>query len=250
MTNLLFLLNEYALSGTVTANTTATGYPAANLVTGWRGEKWKASAAAASHNIDFDLGADNGPVNACFVADAKWFQSEATAGSITLQHSTDDVTYTDIADHDCDTDALSGPHNKDLILYDGAYTDTARRYGRVILESTNDVQAELTKVYLGAAFDPGRDPSAMTITRSRAQYASHAVYSLSLDYIDISYAKALQMIDWIGRVSDYHPIVLFTVTDHAALLDLKCLHCRVLDWRAPQEITNRNNFTLFLEQII
>jgi hypothetical protein len=249
MTNLLYLLNEHVVSGgVVTPSSEATGYEAENLITGYPGSHWKAAAADTDHDIVFNLGAANGPINEVFIRDLSWFKADGDGAAIALNDGSDGAGWSEFkADSEL---TLYGPRATDYIYYDSSQVTAADRYFQLELSSTNSVQAELGKLYAGVAFDPGRDPVAMTITKKRGVFDTNPTHRLSLEYVDLSYTKAMQMIEWIGKRASYHPIVIFSVTDHDALLGYRCMFCQVLEWSAPQEITNRNNFSLVLEELI
>jgi len=249
MSNLKFLLNEKTLSYEALApSSEATGFEAVNLLSGYRGAWWQAESAATSHDIYIELGAGNGPIDTVYIGNANWFKADATAATIIAYESDDGVAWAEIVSDS--TIDLVGPHLTDWIYHSAGRGLSADCYFDLVLEGSADFTAEIGKLYVGEAFDPGRDPSKMVITRRRSVYGSKPIYRFAIDYVDLSYAKASEMMELICKRADWHPFVMFTASNHTPLLDMECVLVRVLEWSAPQEMTNRNNFSLTLEEII
>jgi hypothetical protein len=249
MSNLKFLLNDKTLNYEALApSSEATGFEAVNLFSGYRGAWWKSETETTSHDIYLELGAGNGAIDTIYIGNANWFKADAPDAAIEAYESDDGVAWAEIV---VDTTVeLCGPHLTDWIYHSAGRGLSADCYFDLVLAGSDDFTAEIGKLYVGEAFDPGRDPSKMVITRRRTVYASKPVYRFALEYVDLSYTKASEMMELICKRADWHPFVIFTEANHGPLLDMECVLVRVIEWNAPQEITNRNNFSLTLEEII
>lgn len=255
-TNLLFGTNRYQRTAGKTATSTATGYDVNDVATGPLGNRWKPSAAGTSHFIKYELNAGEGGCNYFAIAQASriladgWrpeliFKTAAPpdiAGSYVEFKDTGDLTYAD----------LVGPNGEDYIYYDSAGVgDSTHIYQLLTIEHADGYTPELSKLYCGTAFDIGRDPVGLTFRRLRDGTARRKpIYEFDLRYEDISYANTLIFRSTIADLASYHPICMFTATNHAVLLNMKCVFCQVLNVQTPQIVTSRNEISFTLRELI
>ena len=252
-TNLLIGTNRYQRGATHTATSTATGYSINDVATGPIANRWKANAAGTSHYIKYQLAAGQGGCNYFAVAQANRILADGWLPELIFATSDNNSDWTEFKDTDDLTYAdLVGPNGEDYIYYDSAGVgDSTHIYQRLTIEHSRGYTPELSKLYCGTAFDIGRDPAGITIRRLRDGTARRkSVYEIDLLYADISYANALIFRSTIADVSSYHPVVLFTATNHAVLHNMKCIFGQVLNVAMPQRVTSRNEISFTFRELI
>jgi hypothetical protein len=109
-----------------------------------------------------------------------------------------------------------------------------------------------SKLFLGTAFDPGRDPSADVIaTRTRPKGAQRrAAYTLELKWEGLTYAKAVSMYQKYMKPRRHNPIILFTSSYHDILFGHRVLFGRVLSVTVPPRVTDFCDVTMTFEEQI
>ena len=250
-TNLLFGTNVEALGATTySASSEAAGYNVEDLFTCGRGEHWKPVSACDEHMMGY-RNADT-EVNYLAVIDAVYHVLGGTAPEFELKHSSNDADWTAWKDTgSLSSSDLAGPNDKDYIYYNA--TSATDEYWRLYMVDSAASTPEVGKVFFGKALDIGRDPSTVEIKVIRENQAlKKPIHEIRLGYKDISYANTKTFLDEVGEISDYHPIVVFTATNHQVLLNNKVMLCRIRpgSLNTPQEITARNNISFVLEELI
>lgn len=252
-TNLLIGHNVERRGSGATATNTATGYDGANLTSGSSLDRWKAGSAGTS--FDLEATGTAGTTNYLALHRADLCILDDAACELDLYTGLDVDTYGDIvSDSGVLTSAnLVGPHARDYLVYTatpwGEATDTAVK---LVITYGASGTPELSKFYAGTAFDMGRDPIELAYRRTRNTYsAEHALYEISISWVDVTYAKAMLFKNNILEVSSYHPIVLFTAANHAVLPNsCRCIWCEIIDAAMPQRVTSKNDITLQLRELV
>lgn len=252
MTNLLIGHNRYFVSSTATAEGTATGYSANNLKTGSRADTWKAAAAGTDSWVKYQVGAGEGACNYFWIAHADYVIKDDAAPSFVFATSSDDSSYSTWRDTGTLTAAnLIGPNSEDFLYYNATGTPAANVYIKLTINYGAAGTQEIAKLYTGTALDLGRDPVAITIGKARgAASAMHSRHAINLEYQDISRANAALLTTTVCDVADYHPIVLFTVTNHGPLNNWQAVHVRLVDYDMPQVLHDKNDLSLSFEELI
>ena len=248
-TNLLFGTNIEALESTSSdASSTESGYDTDNLWTASRDLHWMADTAGTSHYVGYRNAST--AVNYFAVCRADYHILGGTNPKLYMRYSANDADFSTWGTTDILTSAnLCGPNSQDYVYYN-ATTATAE-YWRLYLTDTASVQPEAAGVYFGTALDLGRDPDGIDISVVRyGQSNKKARHDISLSYTDISYTLAMQLYNEVVERADYHPIVLFTTTNHQVLFNSKMIQVRLIDGPTKQEITGRNNIELTFREVI
>jgi hypothetical protein len=250
MTNLLYALNDDALESiTVTASSTATGYYADNLITGGRWEHWRAGSAGTTHTIVYDFGGEVAP-NTVAICRADLCVKDDDTVEFKVEHSDDDSSYTEWFDETVETDDLMGPNNEDWIYYDATQAEE-HRYWRLTITYSASGLPELSKVFICAAYDIGRDPDMQSLRKVRMEETMHKpARDLHLSYKGIAYDTAMHLLDTLSQGLQELSIVAFAADYDGILVGDSVLHCQVLDISTPQHMTDYNNIELWLRELI
>ncbi len=249
MTNLLIGTNNALIGATVTASSEATGYEAANVLAGGRRDLWKPDAAGASHTVTFDLGTA-AAVDFLALGRADLAIKAGALSGATLAYSDDDNTYATWHDAGALTAAdLVGPNLGDYV-YAGAIS-AAHRYWKLSLDYSANATPALAHCFFGTALDLGRDPVGFSVKRMRLQETQDKpVYEITISWAGVSYTKAMELKEQVLDRADFSPIVLLSDGYDDILNDHGCMWCKVISSSMPQQITNQNDITLAVREII
>lgn len=250
--NLLFGLNQDVMLGTTDASSTATGYDVDNLITGSRNWHWK-SATGSTSGTYIRYARSGTALNYCAVCRADYHlrHTETSTHQFEIYHSTDDVSYTKHYDSGNLTSAdLVGPNSQDWIWFDNSGA-VSKAYWRLYFIHGSPQVVECAKVFMGEAFDIGRDPVTVDFTRTRPTGSLRkSRYEINLEYEDISYTNAMLFMTYVVKRSNYHTFVIFTADDDDILLGMGMIHVRLLTVDMPQVIRARNNISMTLQEVI
>lgn len=249
MTNLLIAHNRYTIDATLAASSTNSSYDANDIISGGRGDRWLANTAESPHTLKYTLATARG-ANFYIIGRADLSVRDDTV-SFVVDYSDDDAAWTEF--HDSTNLAVSdlvGPNSEDYLYYTTT-AEAAHQYWRLSINNGGSALSEISKFYIGTAFDIGRDPASFESRRVRGGHVRRKPrYEFSVQWIDISYTKTVELLDTVGEIADYHPVFLFTDTYDAILMGDKCVHCQVMSLDTPQVITNRNNISMVFRELI
>jgi hypothetical protein len=252
--NLLIGTNHAALSATVTASSTATGYSAYNVLTGAKQSTWKSNGADTEHWIQFEF-ATAQIIDHAFIGRADITSDLRGVSFVYNIQCSDNGTDWLIPDwHESAslTYATAGANSASGEDYIAIEADSAAHvYWRLLITFNAAATAEISKLYLGKALDLYRDPfDVITKRESLSAEQRRGLYEILLSYSGVNYSLAQDLIEQVQLVHDWHPVVLFTAAQHGILYTKYCIFCEVLEINTPQEIISQNDITLRLREIL
>ncbi len=248
-TNLEFLYPHIPFTGTNgTFPTADTGYNSSAVITGPRANFFRASASGTSVAWDWDYGTTVTP-NYCVIAHADWLTKRDTANiSYTIRGASDSgfVTGTNYTGT-ISTASLLGPTLSDSYI---SFSPNAYRYWRVTLTTTASMKHMLSKIYLGTAFDLGRDPE---FSSALQRYASgthrQSKMLVELEYEGVLNATRQSFFDTIVKYADSNPVFLRD-SNNVFLNNVTLLHARIIGARVTSIGLQESAFSLILEEVI
>lgn len=249
MTNLVFGHNRYAIDATVTVTSEETGYAKENLLTGARQDTWKADSAGTNFIAQY-TNAAGWSADYYAIARADLAVLDQATVTFNVDYSDNGSDWTQWATESMSSTDLVGPNDEDYV-HVASSAEGPHDYWRFNVVYGSSDTPEISKFYIGEAFDMGRDPIGFSSVKIRAGHLRRRPrYQFELVYADVSYAKATELIDHVLDIADYHPIWMITKSYHDLLYGHKCIQCQVVDAETPQRLTNRNDIRLVLRELI
>lgn len=254
--NLLIGYAQIPLASSTASVTTSadTGYGLTNLFGGSKFDWFRlATAVSGDTTITFDMGSGvTNTANMFFLAKANLLQS-AYIGTITIKAHTANsyAGATTIQTYSTFTSTtLVGPQTEDYISY--FTTSTAYRYWFINYNATSASQVPHSKMFVGNYFDPGIEPSEIVVaSRTRTDPAQRrAIMTFDLKWKGLSYANTLTMYQQFGVKRRTSSIVLFTTSYHEVLHGYKCVYGRITNFTSPPRVTDYNDVSMTVEEMI
>jgi hypothetical protein len=227
-------------------------YGVQNMTYGPRHNYGQLITAGSNVEITWDLGAGNSRTVDHFILGGCNVLLADGIGTVRLSGSNDNVSYGNIlgGNSNFSTRTFNGPDGDDLI-YTATYNDTlsavnaSYRYFRVRLEDASGVSKyPLSKLYFGAAFDMGMEPSTydMEVTTEQDSdtwkaerghtlmtKAFHPRHRFTVEWDGVTDAKAEEFDEKILS-NPYRDFVwLYATTHQDPLYDNKLVYCKVVD---------------------
>lgn len=255
MTNLKFSTNlPQAYDRALTASSSATGYSANNLLCGPKNTTWKTSAAVASATLTFGAGSAFAVDHFILGGMLSALNEPLYGFDVLVEYSTNGSSWTTYALVEGllpTTSGVSSASGEDY-LYLGTLSAT-KAYWRLTITPGTSAVIELSKFYLGTAFDMGRDPASIKIRRrSFGQFGYRSAYEIAIDWEDIDYATALSFQTNVVARAAYHPIFMFTTeTDTYSagpLANNVIYYVEITDAQLPARLSGSNNISLVLRE--
>lgn len=250
--NLAIALPPDTYAATLLAGTTAdSSYPLTNLALGPRHLHYKASTTITVSQFDYDFGSAITP-DFLIIARADLLRKSDSAdcdvdfiGSASSSFTSPDTYSSTIT-----TANLYGSANEDWIYL--PTVTTPRRYWRVKITTTASFAHRFSKLYLGIALDPGRDPSfprrlTRNMTNVRDRAAAHLFF---FEWRGITDANRYTFNAQLGMFRDVKPVFLFTRTFHDTLDELRVLHCELSTVDAVTKVRGTNFLRLTFDEVI
>jgi hypothetical protein len=252
-----------------------TDYPVVSLFSGHRHNYFQLGINVSLLEINFDLGTGNSrSIDHLIVGGCQVLISDAIA-TARLQGSNDGVSYTNIlgGTSNFTSRTFNGPDSDDLI-YTSAYNNTltysatSYRYFKMILQESSGVSSfAFSKLYFGASFDMGMEPSTydMEVTTENDSdtwkaerghtlmtKAFHPKHRFTIEWDGVTDAKATEFQQRIlsNPYRDY--VWLYATTHQDPLYDNRLVYCRVVDAECEivKEEDNYNNIKAVFEESI
>jgi hypothetical protein len=250
--NLLIGTNASALSGTVTASSTATGYSAYNLLTGNKASRWQGESAGTEHWVEIEF-ATAQAVNYAFIGRADITSDLRGVGWVyKIQYSDNDSDWSDWHESAALTYADAGAESasgEDYIAV-GTLSD-AHIYWRLLITFDDNAIPELSHFYIGQSLDLYRDPAEMKTKRvMESEEQRRALYQFELGYTGVTYDRTQDFISQVQLIADWHPVVLYTASVHGVLYNLHAALVEVLEVSTPQEIIAQNDIRLVVREVL
>lgn len=268
---------------TASALTVATNYTFAEdypLVSSFYGVGYNHAKLASSQtgfNATFDLGTGNSrTVDHLIIGGIKSLISVGVTG-VYIQGSNDNSSWTNLigTTSGFQTRTKDGPYDDDLIFTQSyndqinAGTISAYRYFKFIVSGASPA-AELAfrKLYFGAAFDIGQEPSNYNIEVSVEDDADtwkyprgHIIMSkafyprnkITIEWDGVSDAKANEFVNKILGDPFRNTVYLYTANYKDPLYDNTLMHCRVLPSECSivktNDVLNWNDIVAVFEEV-
>lgn len=248
-TNLFWLYPHIPFTATNSATPTGETFRSGkNVIAGSRAEHFRASASGTSVTWDWDYGSTIAP-DYFLVAHADFVTKRDTASvAYTVRGASDSgyVTGTNYTGT-ISTASLKGPTLGDSYI---SLTTTAYRYWRVNLTTTATMYHHLSKIYLGNAFDLGRDPTTTSLVRrfGDATYRQGRLV-VKLQYRGVANATRKSFWNSIVRYADCSGVFLRDASN-VILNATEVLHCRITSARITDIGINESDFDIDLEEMI
>lgn len=244
--------NATSVSATFGADT---GFSINNIITGPRGEIFKAATDFNTNNFTFDLGSGNtASADYFIVARTDLLYRHGQGGTfIYLQGSTDNFSASTVTVSSRQLTATNGlgPRGEDRI--ETFATSTAYRYWRLKTEDGGLlVRGPFSKFYAGTLFDMGREPSFPRVLDRNVRSARNrdAAYMFEMRWEGVTDAKRNSFISKIGRYIDINPVFLYTSTYTDLLFDHTMMHCKIVRCRIDPVSQNNSTIICQFEELI
>lgn len=222
----------------------ATGFEAANLITGSRGDSFHLAAASASDlTLSFPVTLGH-TADYLYLAHADWLKGynvstvALEAGGVTVYSNADFANVT-----------LVGPRHEDFIA---AFAASAAATDWVLrLQASAATLYPFSKAYFGRFFDFGREPiKPIELSRKRnGDVSRDARYTFSLTWQDISDAKVCELFSSVLRWADVSPVVLYDA-DNAVLPGCTVIHAKIVSHERTTVALNSNDVTIDFRELI
>ena len=253
-TNLLIGVPDIPLAAVVTPSVAPlAAYPAANLFGGNRTDQVRyAPLSGGSTQLAFALSSAKA-ADFLFVGNADMLKGEGVT-SLSLNRNSVNTygTSAAVSAHTLASTTLYGPNGSDLINTFTA-TPAAQYWWLTYVKASGTFTNAHSFVYFGTALDLGRDPDE-GVKLSRASKAGafqrKPLYTVELNWSGVSYAKAVAFYQQVVKPRRHQPVVLFTRTYHGLLSGQRVLLCRVTDAGMPPTLTNVNDLSLTVEELL
>lgn len=256
--------SSVVLTSTYTLDTTGKGYPAVNLFGGGRNDTCRNATIANSYlEIIADLGSDTS-VSWDYIIFSKvkagktwgatdlYVQKKTAAGSYSAAGGTTSLN----------SKTLYGPSGEDIVFTseignsDSATLpiSTTARYIKCVFGKTSGMTYksawELGKWYLGSWLDLGRDPVAITSGQSGIGGSERSLkYTFQIEWEGVSGTNKNSFVNYIANYPE-RGFFLYTKTAHDVLLNLRLLHCRLVEHSILQEVENSFSISATFEELI
>lgn len=254
-TNLLIGTCQIPLASTgfTQSALTEANFPATNLLGESLVETCRfATAATGLSTFNFDVGSGvTMAANFFYIAKANLLKSSGVTQATLKGNSTFDYA-SGTAVHDNASFAsasLVGPSSEDYLA--SFATSSAFRFWFVGYNSTMATKRPHAKLYFGTSLDLGRDPVSTSFKRVRptdAQRKSKII--LTIDWLDISFANTVALIDSVIKLRRTNPVVLYTTSYHAILHGYRAILCEVVSATTPVVLSNQNEVQMTFEMLI
>ena len=258
MTNILFGTNYESLAGTIAAAAStgsASGLDVSNLTSGPRSQHWR-----SSNTFSYGGYAQILYTTASYAPN---YLAIARADLAALRFATGiepQIVYGAGATQQTWCDVLSSATLANFsacgenYVYNFAGAAPATVWGVQLWPqagSTTPAPMELSKLYIGKAIDLGRDPTTIQFQNLRAHRTQpRNLAEIVLTYNDISSTATLDLKTRMLSIAEYQPLFVWTVANHGTLFYRRCIQCMVFDAQIPPTITNRNDVTLALREVM
>ncbi len=228
-------------------------YPYSNLFGGNRTDLFYLSTGATGDTrATFDMGAAvSKSSNFLYIARANLLQ-QASTNTITIKAGATNnyasaTTVRTLSSFT--TQTLYGPNVDDHIESHTASSNF--RYWFINYNTTAASLVPHAKVFLGTAFDTGRDPNApATITRVTQGGAQiRPTFSFDISWEGIAYSKAIEMYLKFYKTRRFVPLVLFTTTWHDILMGHRAIFCRLTEMSMPPRVTDYCDISATFEEM-
>jgi hypothetical protein len=234
------------------------GHDPYSLVSSKRSNFIQRSAAGTTQNINIACRSGNEQrCNYLIVTKARRLAA-AGATSISLQYSNDNTTWDNFLTSDFSE--YVGEFQQDIFLYSNT-SSVPYQYWRVAIAGSSN-KFPLANIYAGMLFDYEREPdnvdwqAEMLETRKEATKGDihlarteKPTNNFDLMYRAIEDTKLQEARRFVDK-QQYLPVFIVTTEDHILLNNIKCLHCQITDYRVTKEITNYNEITLSVKELI
>lgn len=255
MTNCLLIYPDIPVNLTgssIREPVAASGYSPKNISTGGRAEEFRAASATRQTVWEWDMGASYTAMPDHFAlcrADLLYY-SQYLPVSYTIQGAADAAfTGASIVSGLYGPASLTGNASEDFIR--SISFNTAQRYWRVTLSTTNEVTHQLSKLYLGRYFDFGKEPT--------FDYAESFAYKtpaerrpprrFNLTWRGITNAKKQDFISKIAKYRDTNSVIVWDQADYI-LSNMRSCHCRIVDLKIDSVTYNNNTISVYFEELV
>lgn len=256
MTNCLLLYPDIParfLGSSIREPVAATGYNAKNVASGGRAEEFRAASATRQTVWEWDVGVSLTAQPNYFAlcrADLNYY-AQYLPVSYTIAGAADAAfTGASIVSGLYGPASLVGNAAEDFIQ--SVSFDTAQRYWRVTLSTTDAVTQQIGKIFLGNYFDFGREP-VLTDYAESFEYKSATMRRpprrFNLTWRGISNAKKQDFIDKITAYQDANSVIVWDQGDDI-LPNVTAAHCRITETRIVSVNYNNNNITVYFEELV
>jgi len=144
---------------------------------------------------------------------------------------------------------LTGSYAEDYI--ENFTTSSSYRYWWVNYNATSASKVQHSKLFFGAAVDPGADPDTFSYQRlTNSQYQRKPFYRYTIGWKKLPYATAMSLMTRFGKPREYNGVVMFTTSDHTLLNNNTSVYGRVLSFSAPLVETGYNDVSMVVEEIV
>lgn len=211
----------------------------------------KLASTSFAYTVTYDLGTGNSrTIDHFIIGGAQILLAQGVIGAV-VSGSNDGTTFTNQLGTftNLSTRTFNGPDGDDVI-FTQAYNDqiagslTAYRYFRVNITAGFLVTFPLSKIYIGASFDMGVEPSTYDMTvvtdndsdtwrYSRGHVvmakAYHPIHRVTVEWDGVTDAKATEFMASIMSNPYRHSVFLYAATYADPLYDNKLMYCKVVD---------------------
>lgn len=252
-TNLLIGVPDIPLAASVTTSTTPVATaPVAHLFGGNRTDAHRYAVVSGNVQLAFALPVARA-ADFLYVGNADWLKAEGVT-SLSLNRNAVNTwaTSTAVSAHTLASTTLSGPNGSDLISLFPA-TPAAQYWWMTYVKASGTFTAAHSFLYFGQALDLGRDPDeGLRITRASkaGRFQRKPLYTVTLDWSGVSYAKAVEFYQKVVKPGHHQPLVLFTRSYHGTLSGQRVLLGRMTDHSMPPALTNVNDLSLTVEELL
>jgi hypothetical protein len=235
MTNLLIGtagIPAEAVTYTIAGHGAESGYPLLNLFGSHKADFFrKVSTNSGLVQLTFDLGAAvTRAADFLYLGKASMLM-RALVNTIRVRHHTSDdyAAATEALVIDSATFVTGNLMGPGLDDYLATFAETpARRWWYIAYSATGQSFYPHAKAFLGKAIDPGLDPTAVTVTRTKPSHGRRrALYTVELQWRGLTEANARNMANTIGARRQWAPVILFTKDYHELLFNHRVLFGRV-----------------------
>lgn len=244
----------------IVGGTADSSYPASNLVTGSRGDRFALDGDEDDVYIQYDMGAGNtATVDYLYIARANLLTGLGAHYCLLVGYdgvSTSNILGLNVGIGKAD---LVGPDGHDLMCASGRANDiggtfpsAAYRYWRLSFGNSGAAATwTFSKAYFGRLFDFGRDPHSVIVDEMKriAPAARRPVKTISIDWTGITDAVLSDFIDKIGKWQDVSPIVLYDSNDYW-LQGAIAVHCKVTSAKVRPVRKGVNEVRVTCEELI
>ena len=251
--NLVFLYPHYFFNGSPYGlPTAASGYSNRNIVSGSRQSTFKAASAATTLSFKADIRSIS-PVERkpdyLYIGGLNLITAQSSP-TIDVKGSDDSATTSNVV---TDTDAgivkadLIGKNQDDYILElsNADYKD----YWQVLF-TTDSIQHEIRKLFLGQFFYFGVEPDAPAVFSMPIRSGRRHVREFELRWRHVTNETVAKFTAKILQHREYNPIVLYARDWQGVLNGEKVIYCEIDNYAIERELHNHNKITLRFKEVI